>query len=107
MRDYVNDIYISAFRTRTKLIYEIGIKVESEMKAVNVESYIRGYMGIGKPFYINNAILEIPIPNNLIKVIALRNNIDINTPQGVIDLNTYLTAKSKGSIERKTHLVNG
>lgn len=107
MRDYVNDIYISAFRTRTKLIYEIGIKVESEMKAVNVESYIRGYMGIGKPFYINNAILEIPIPNNLIKVIALRNNIDINTPQGVTDLNTYLTVKSKGSIERKTHLVNG
>lgn len=107
LKDYEKDFYISAFRTRTKLIYEIGIKLESEMKAVNVESYIRGYMGIGKPFYINNAFIEIPIPNNLINTIALQNSYDIHTPAGIAAFNDYLKDKSKNSIVYKTHLVNG
>lgn len=107
LKDYTNEVYISAFRNRTKIIYEIGIKVESELKAANVEGFLRGLIGIGKPFYINNAFIEIPLPNTMIRMIAARNNIDITTTTGINTLSNYLANNSKNSIIRKKLTTNG
>jgi hypothetical protein len=106
-KDYNNDIYVSAFRTRTKIIYEIGIKVESELKASNVEGYIRSLIGINKPFYLNNTFIEIPLPNTLIKFIAAKRNLDITNDVGINSLINYLKNNSANSISYKKHLTNG
>ena len=106
-RDDSRQSYVSTFRTRTKLLLEVGIKVESEMKAFSVENYMRSNIVYNRPFYINNAYLETPLPNSVIKEILVASGMAITTPTEIALFNEYLNLKSFGSITYKKNNSTG
>ena len=106
-KDFDRCSFVSAFRTKTKLVLEIGMKIETEVKAVSVENYIRSHIGYNRPFYMNNVFLECPLPNSLIKEILISSGMPFVTSNDITAFNTYLHNKSFGSISYKKNNTTG
>lgn len=107
MRDDTLGLYISAFQSRTRAIFEVGIKVESELKAASVNRYMEGYLGINRPFYINNAFVETPLPNGVINKLIVSGGFDLTTTIGRSSFHEWLSLKSDGNITFKKNLSTG
>ena len=99
--------YATGFRTKTKLVLELGIKVETEVKAASVESYIRSHIGYNRPFYMNNVYLEVPLPNSVIKELLVSSGMTINNPAEILTFNNYIHNNSFGSITYKKNKTTG
>lgn len=106
-KDSTRRSYATGFRTKTKLVLEIGIKVETEVKAASVESYIRSHIGYNRPFYMNNVYLEVPLPNSVIKELLVSSGMTVNNPAEVTAFNNYIHNNSFGMITYKKNKTTG
>jgi hypothetical protein len=105
--DEANQIFVSAFRTRTKHIYNIGIKVETELKASAINKYIEGFIGINRPFFIKDAIIEVPLPNNVLNRIVQYGSFPLTNDLDIAAFHAYLNKWSGGAITYKRNNSNG
>jgi hypothetical protein len=103
--DQPNRLFISTIPDRQKVVFEIGILLESEVQAMNLVQYLRYNLGVNRPYYINNALLEVPIPSNIFNIIINKLNINYNLQKN--EFNEYLNKKSSGRITYKKNLSSG
>jgi hypothetical protein len=103
----VDSIYVVASETRTKLTYELAARVDSETQAANLVAYIRHYIGIDRPYYLQNVVLEQPIPADVVKLVASAIQADQSTPAGREQLRSYISKWSGGRVSFKKNLSSG
>jgi hypothetical protein len=103
----IDNMYISTIDERIKLNFDVGIRVDSETQAYNLLMYMKSYIGVNRPYYLNRANLEVPMPINALNLIIKSKGFDISTPQGLMDFHDYLTKWSGGQITYKKNLGSG
>lgn len=99
--------FLSALDERLKLIYEIGIKLNSETQAYNLLGFVRSYMGINRPYYINSVDVEIPIPFESLDLLVTRVGLNVSTPEGKLAFHKYISKWSGGRVTYKKNLSSG
>jgi hypothetical protein len=100
-------IYITTFTTRAKNSFEVNIRLASENQALNVTGYLQSRLGRDKPLFLNNQIIEVPLPTSLIASIAAAKGINLNNPAEKVQFNDDLTQISDGRITYKLHKSSG
>lgn len=105
--DRENKVYISAMSSRAKHSFEMNIRVNQELEAVNILGFLRNKMPLNRAFYVNKKLLEVPIPNSLIGVIAASKGYDLSNKQNIPIFNEMLLKHSEGRIVYKIHPASG
>jgi len=105
--DRENRIYISGMSTRAKNNFNVIITVNQEMEALNIIGYLRSKMPINRPFYINNRLIEVPLPMSLIGHIAKAKGFDLSKPDQIPLFNEVLLKHSEGRLTYKKHSSSG
>lgn len=102
-----DDIYLSTIDERVKLVYEIGLMLDSEHQAYNLLKYLKSHVGVARPYYLNGVDLEIPLPAVCLNLIIRAKGFDISTSDGLHTLHNYLTKWSGGRVTFKKNLSSG
>ena len=100
-------IYLSTIDERTKLVYDVAIRLDSETQAYNLMNYMRAYIGVGRPYYLNRVNIETPIPFECLKMISAGKGFDLKDPAGRQAFHEYLTKWSGGRVTYKKNLSSG
>lgn len=106
--DEISKIYVSSFEERTKLSFDILVRVDSEMQAYNTLQFIRS-IGVKKPYYINNALIESPLPYTVINDIIKANDgkYSMKDNDSILEFQDYLRTASAGNITFKKNNASG
>jgi hypothetical protein len=102
-----DNIYLSTIDERVKLIYDVGVRLDSESQAYNLMQYMRSYIGVGRPYYVSDADIEVPLPFECLDLIAAAKGFDRSTKQGMQEFHAYLHKWSGGRITYKRNLSSG
>jgi hypothetical protein len=79
------------------------------MNSIDVMNWIRTKLPLGFNGYLNNVPLEFELPQSIVKTIAELQGFDLNTKEGVKDIDRYLMAVGRtfSLIKRKTSATTG
>lgn len=99
--------FLSAIDERLKLTYEIGIKLNSETQAYNLLGFVRSYIGVNRPYYINSVDVEIPIPFESLDLLITRVGLNVSTNEGKLAFHDYISRWSGGRVTYKKNLSSG
>ena len=67
-----DNVFITALVSRLKVTLNIGLRVESEIQAFNIVSFLRNSIGIDRPFFISKIFMEIQkMKKQLLKLFLL------------------------------------
>lgn len=100
-------IYLSTIDERTKLVYDVAIRLDSETQAYNLMNYMRAYVGVGRPYYLNRVNIETPIPFECLKLISAGKGFNLKDPAGRQAFHEYLSKWSGGRVTYKRNLSSG
>ena len=107
-KDEENRIYVSSFEERTKLNFEVLIRLESELQGYNCMQFLRS-VGVKKPYFINNVLLESPLPYTVINDILQANDgkYNLEDVNGILEFQDYLRNNSSVYITFKKNNGSG
>ena len=100
-------VFITALNSRLKITLNAGIRVESEIQAMNLVSFLRNSIGIDRPYYISDVPMEIPIPLELLDSVFIASGIDKNDPYWQNKFSSFINTYSGGTIIMKKNLSTG
>lgn len=100
-------IYLSTIDERTKLVYDVAVRLDSESQAYNLMNYLRSYVGVGRPYYLSRVNIETPVPFECLTMISAGKGFDLRTPDGLRAFHDYLTVWSGGRLTYKKNLSSG
>jgi hypothetical protein len=100
-------IYLSTIDERTKLVYDVAIRLDSETQAYNLMNYMRAYIGVGRPYYLSRVNIETPIPFECLIMISAGKGFDLKSPVGRQAFHEYLSKWSGGRVTYKRNLSSG
>lgn len=100
-------IYITSSTSRAKNVFDFILTLNSEMQAINTIGYLRSRIGENKPVFLNNKIIEVPIPPSLIATIAAAKGMKLSTAVEMTAFNKMISEISGGQITHKLHNSSG
>jgi len=105
--DSEKGIYIYYIPNRIRVNYTVGIKLQTQMQAWNMLSYIDQRFESTGYHFINKVNLQAEIPKSFIINICKLNNLNYNDDGDRIKLKDYLNEHSLGGIEEIINLSTG
>ena len=63
-------IYITSSTSRAKHLFDITMRLNSELQSINVQGMLRQRIGLNRPLFLNKRWLEVPFPPGLVSSIA-------------------------------------
>ena len=100
-------VFITTSDERLRLTYELGMRFDSETQAYNLLGYMRSYVGVGRPYYIQNADLEVPVPPELLDALLSKRPFPVDTPDGLREFHAYVKRWSGNRLTFKKNLSTG
>lgn len=100
-------VYITAMTARAKHSFEIIMQMNTEMQALNVYGNLRARLGVERPYFLNNRLLEVPIPTSLLGKLAEVKGYDLRNKEKLLEFNALLDSISDGRITYKAHPASG
>lgn len=100
-------IYITSSTSRAKNVFDFILTLNSEMQAINTIGYLRSRIGENKPVFLNDRVIEVPIPPSLIATIAAAKGMKLTSPALMSSFNEMIHEISGGQITHKRHNSSG
>ena len=100
-------VFITALVSRLKVTLNIGLRVESEIQAFNIVSFLRNNIGIDRPYFISKIHMEIPIPLEVLDDVFVSSKINKTDSDWKNKFKDYVLKWSAGSITVKKNLSTG
>jgi hypothetical protein len=100
-------IYLTSIDERTKLVFDVAIRLDSETQAYNLMQFMRSYIGVSRPFYLQSIDVEVPLPFECLYLIASAKNFNLTNKPELINFHDYLRKYSGGRITYKKNLSSG
>lgn len=100
-------VYISAMPNRTKHSFEVLVRHSQDLQSINIQGYLKAKLGLNRPLYLNNRVMEIPLPQSLVAGIAACKGFPITTTEEINKFADYIYHLSNGVITYKLHNSSG
>lgn len=107
IRDWNEQIYVTAPVNRIKNTFEVTFTVDSDMQALNLSGYLRSKLGLNRPMYLTRRIIEVPLPMSVMGAIARTRGFDLNDKDSFAKFVEYIKLVSNDTVVWKLHNTSG
>jgi len=101
------EIQVKTDFIRIKLEFDIAIRLETEMEAWDIGSYLSDIIAEDRPFFLNSRVLSCQVPNNIARFLAETKGLDLSKPDSNYEFSKYVKTFSRNGFELTKNASSG